>query len=385
MLIRFISDVGAKSQSLLFAMNRTTALDAFDFLLSWRVNPGDLIHRSSVILIAGLICLGNVSWAQEVVQPQTVSPISSSPPAVANPTETNRVGQRYVIAKDDLLDIFVLGVPEVSRDYRIGADGMITLSMLPKPLLAEGLTLDQLSNAIRQAFLDAKLITDPQVVVTVKSSPLNSVVLSGAVKKPGVYAVYGHTTLLRVLTQAEGLSEDAGNTATVTRGQNAPEDPGADAVHVTQNSDSGSSHTVKVDVLGLWQKGEAGLDVDLYPGDRVTVQKAGIVYVIGAVNRAGGFVLNDQNPMTVLTAIALANNFTSIAKPSKTVIIRKNPKASGGREEIAVDLKKVLSNHAPDEQLLANDILFVPESGGKKALSTVMPSVLNAAVYRITY
>jgi len=137
--------------------------------------------------------------------------------------------------------------------------------------------------------------------------------------------------------------------------------------------------------VGLWQKGEASLDVDLYPGDRVTVQKAGIVYVIGAVNRAGGFVLNDQNPMTVLTAIALANNFTPTAKSSKAVIIRKNPKAPGGREEIAVDLKKILSNHAPDEQLLANDILFVPESGGKKALSTVMPSVLNAAVIRVAY
>jgi len=385
MLIKSVSDVGAKSQLLLFAMSRTTALDTFDLLLFRKVYAGNLIHRSMVFLIAGLICLGNVSWAQEVFQPQTVSPISSSPPAVANPAETNRVGQRYVIAKDDLLDIFVLGVPEVSRDYRIGADGMITLSMLPKPVMAEGLTLDQLSSAIRQAFLDAKLVTDPQVVVTVKSSPLNSVVLSGAVKKPGVYPVYGHTTLLRVLTQAEGLSEDAGSTATVTRGPNAPGDPGSDAAHGTQNSNPESSHTVKVDVVGLWQKGEASLDVDLYPGDRVTVQKAGIVYVIGAVNRAGGFVLNDQNPMTVLTAIALANNFTPTAKSSKAVIIRKNPKAPGGREEIAVDLKKILSNHAPDEQLLANDILFVPESGGKKALSTVMPSVLNAAVIRVAY
>ena len=384
--MRIYRGLGAKSEMLIFAINRTTSIRVINRPPSGKGRAGGLIYCWPACLIVGIIFLGSVSWAQEIVQPRTVAPISTPQAAEAKATSTNRVGQRYVIAKDDLLDVFVLGVQEISRDYRVGADGMLTLSMLPHSVMAEGLTLDQLSGVIRQALLDAGLVTDPQVVVTVKSSPLNSVVLSGAVKKPGVYPVYGRTTLLQILTQAEGLTDDAGSTATVTRGVNAPEDIAADAApQGTPDSNSATSHTLKVNVLGLWQNGDSSLNVDLYPGDRVTVQKAGIVYVIGAVNRAGGFVLNDQNPMTVLTAIALANNVTQSAKASKAFIIRKNPKATGGREEIAVDLKKVLSNHAPDEQLLANDILFVPESGGRRVLGTVLPSILNTAIWRLAY
>ena len=44
-----------------------------------------------------------------------------------------------------------------------------------------------------------------------------------------------------------------------------------------------------VDLSRLTETGDPLLNVDLYPGDRVTVQRAGIVYVVGAVNRPGGF------------------------------------------------------------------------------------------------
>src|SRR5208337_1193587 len=107
---------------------------------------------------------------------------------------------------------------------------------------------------------------------------------------------------------------------------------------------------------------------------------------MGGVIRAGGFVLsNEQEQMTVLKAIALAGNFTHEAKPAKAVIIRKAPGAPGGRQEVWIDLKKVLSNRAPDQQLLASDILYVPESGVKRTLGTVLNTAVNASVWRIPY
>ena len=134
----------------------------------------------------------------------------------------------------------------------------------------------------------------------------------------------------------------------------------------------------------LWRNGDASLDVDLYPGDRVTVERAGIVYVLGAVNRAGGFVLsNDQEQMTVLRAIALAGNFTREAKPAHAVIIRKASGAPGGRQEVRVDLKKVLSNHAPDQPLLASDILYVPESGARRTLEAVVNTAVTTSIWRM--
>jgi polysaccharide export outer membrane protein len=260
--------------------------------------------------------------------------------------------------------------------------------------MAAGLTLEQVSKAIGKGLVEAGLLTDPQVLVTVKSSPRNEVVLSGAAKKPGLYPVYGYTTLLQLLTLAEGLSEDAGNTAIITRGQNAPEDPGpasGQAVEsaAAENAKGETPRAFKVNVWQLWQNGDASLDVDLYPGDRVMVQKASIVYVVGAVNRPGGYVLNDQEPMTLISAMAVSLGYTHLAKTSKAEIMRKNPRVPGGRELIQVDLKKVLSLHEPDRRLIASDILFVPESGAKRTLDTVTSGLINAgtyaSVYRVAY
>jgi len=291
------------------------------------------------------------------------------------------VADRYVIAKDDILDVLVEGVGELSREYRVGMDGMITLPMLTRPVMAAGLTIEQLSKAIAKELLDAGLLTDPQVIITMKSSPWNTVVLSGAAKKPGLYPVYGHMTMLELLTLAEGLTDDAGNTATVTRGQNAPDGPELTASQAVDNANGTSSRTVKVQVWKLWHDGDASLDVDLYPGDRVLVKRAGIVYIVGAVSRPGGYVLNDEEPMTLLTAIAVSLGFLPTAKTSKTMLIRKNPSVPGGREQFQVDLKKVLTLHAPDQQLFANDILYVPESGGKRTVNSLSTGLINTAVY----
>jgi len=329
-----------------------------------------------------LVCLAGLGWAQNPVAPQA-APIAfpSSAHPVAAPA--NRAGERYVIAKDDVLDVEVVGVQELSREYRVDGDGMIIFPMLERPVAAAGLTLRQFSQALRKELLDAGLFTDPQITVAVKSSPWNTVVLSGAAKKPGVYPVYGHTTLLELLTQAEGLSDDAGSTAIITRAE--PREVQSSESALPAENALGS-RTLKVDVGRLWQNGDASLNVDLYPGDRVTVQRAGIVYVLGAVNKAGGFVLSsDQEPMTVLRALALAGNFTREAKPAQAVIIRKTASSAAGKQEVRVNLKKVLSNQASDPTLMASDILYVPESGTKRTLDTVVNSAVYTTLWRLPY
>ena len=343
-------------------------------------------HRAELCLLAGFICLTDLAWAQNLAVPQTLPPMPSQGPATSSTSPADRPGGRYIIAKDDLLDLDVVGAQELSREYRVDADGMITLPMLPRGVAAAGLTLGQLSRAIRKELLDAGLFADPDVTVSVKASPWNSVVLSGAAKKPGVYPVYGHTTLLELLTEAEGLSDDAGRIAIVTRAANALPGSGLNAMPATPKADAVTSRTQKVDVWRLWQNGDESLNLDLYPGDRVMVERAGIVYVLGAVNRAGGFPLsNDEEQMTMLKAIALSGNFAPHAKPAKAVIIRKVSNAPGGRQEIAVNLKKALANQAPDQQLIANDILYVPESGVKKALDGVVSTAVTTTIWRVPF
>jgi polysaccharide biosynthesis/export protein len=337
------------------------------------------------MFLGGLICQAPRLSAEEPTFTRLASPISASRPAAVSASPNNCVGPSYLIAQGDLLDIYIVGVQELSREYRVNGDGLITLPMLSHPVMAAGLTLDQLSMAIRKELVDGGLLTDPQIVVSVKSSTVNSVVLAGAVKKPGVYPIYGHTTLLELLTQSEGLSDDAGNIAIVTRGEKALAGRDLDATQAADDANRVVPRTVKIDVLRLWQNGDTSLNVELYPGDRVTVQRAGIVYVMGAVNRAGGFVLSsDQQQMTVLKAVALAGSFTQDAKPTKAVIIRKTAQAPSD-EEIPIDLKKVLSKHSPDERLLANDILYIPESGGKRTLRKVIDSTLYTTIWHLPY
>ncbi len=296
--------------------------------------------------------------------------------------------QDYVISPDDELDVYVLDVPEISRQYRVGPSGSITVPLLPEPISAAGMTPVQLSQAISERLRKAGMVDNPHVTVQVKESRLHSIAILGAVRKPQIYAIFGKTTLLDALSQAEGLADDAGNTAIITRGGIAIH--ALESEQRKQTKDGGRlapAQAVKIDLKRALENGDASLNLDLYPGDRVTVQRAGIVYVVGAVNRSGGYSLKDgREQITVLKAIALAENLKSTATSKKTVIIRKNPQVPGGSEEIPVDLNGILSGHTPDRPLLANDILFVPDSASKRAIRRAGEAAAQAAaliVYRV--
>ncbi len=263
--------------------------------------------------------------------------------------------QDYLVSPEDILQIDVFEVPEISRSYRVSGAGFIELPLVSEPITAAGLSPSQLARVIAGKFRVAGLLSNPQVTVTVKETRRHSVVMAGALKRPQIYPIYGPTKLLQALSESGGLADDAGSTATINRG-----DVGSRAV---------GSQSVSVDVRRLLETGDESLDLLLYPGDRVTVQPAGIVYVMGAVGRPGGYPLKDpQEEMTVLKVLALAGDVTVSANRNNLRILRKNSQVSGGREEVALNLKKIIARRNPDPRLCSGDILFVPENGKLKAV-----------------
>ncbi|HEV2348437.1 MAG TPA: polysaccharide biosynthesis/export family protein [Terriglobia bacterium] len=327
-----------------------------------------------------------VLLAQDTVSPGNTDSTRSIPAAtpVASP---KAVMEDYVISPDDELDIFVLDVAELSRTYRVSPTGMISVPLLTKPIKAAGKSPTQLSQFIADQLREAGMVSHPQVTIQVKDSRLHSIAIAGAVKRPQIYPILGKTTLLDALSQAEGLSDDAGNTAIITRGDISSQLLGLETSKETDPANPLlNPRTVMVDLKRLMEEGDPALNYDLYPGDRVTVQRAGIVYVVGAVNRAGGFVLkDDRDQMTVLKALALAEFVKSTADTKKTVIIRGGPKTPGGAQEIPVELDKMLKGRAKDRVLLANDILFIPDSSSKRAIHRAGEAAAQAAslmVYR---
>lgn len=327
-------------------------------------------------------------WAMAALVPAILAfvlPLSAQqgPSATASPPvagdNANAAPLDYAISPDDLLDISVFDVPEMSHSYRVRPGGAITLPLLSDPITAAGLTPDQLAAAIRDRLKAADLVSDPRVTVDVRESRLHSIAVTGAVKKPQLYPVFGRTKLLDVLAQSEGLADDAGGIALVTRGGAAEQ--ASDSNSTAESRGAGKpADPIVIDLQRLMQTNDPRLNVDVYPGDLVTVERAGVVYVVGAVNRPGGFVLTTEHEsMTVLKALALAEDLKPTAIPNKAVIISAEPKGSGAKKESPVKLKDILAGRAPDRPLEADEILFVPDSASQRAMRRAAEAAVQMA------
>jgi polysaccharide export outer membrane protein len=290
------------------------------------------------------------------------------------------------VGPEDLLTVQVYDAPDITGDYRVSSTGQIELPLLPEAIVAAGLTPAQLSERIGEQYQTAEIVSHPRVTVTLKEPRVHSITIAGAVKQPQIYSTSGTTTLVDALSQAGGLADDASTTATVTRGELALRALKQSGACDAAGGQPQCAPSFSVDLKQLMEAGDPALNVQMYPGDRVDVQHAGIVYVIGAVNRPGGFPLKTgQDDMTLIWALALAQDFTPTASKSKAMIIRKNPAEKNGRVEIPVNLKQVLAGKNDDLKLQANDILYVMDSTAKRALHRGTDAAVQAATYGVVY
>lgn len=339
-----------------------------------------IVCGSAFFLVAGLTS----AWAQQPVAAPTVSAVvatketnAPAPPPNSLKAQTNE----YTVSPEDLLDVNVLDVPEVTRTYRVSSNGFLTLPLLPEPIPAAGETLDQLSRLIAAKFHDAGMINNAQVTVSLKETRLNTVLVSGEVKAAQSYAVFGPTTLLDVLVKAGGLAPDAGNDAIITRGEIGRRADMEESAKEGTVNPSANGQSFTLDIRDLVQTGAGKSNILLYPGDRVTVQRASLIYIMGAVNRPGGYVLNEtRQHLTVLKALAMAGDVTNVAKKARISILRHDPAGpSEKRDEILVNYKAMVKGQIADVQLKPDDILYVPESGRLKAMRTTVNAAVQVA------
>jgi polysaccharide export outer membrane protein len=124
-----------------------------------------------------------------------------------------------------------------------------------------------------------------------------------------------------------------------------------------------SPDQIEIDLNRLLYTKDEALNIEIKPLDIISVSKADVVYIYGAVNRPGGFVLEDRPSVTVFQAIAMANGCTGSAAKGAARIVRTSE--DGSKKVIPIDLGKIMKGKAKDQTLAANDILWVPESKGK--------------------
>jgi polysaccharide export outer membrane protein len=346
----------------------------------------------------------------------------------------------YVIGKGDVIVVDVFDVKELSREVRVSQTGAIGLPLVPVRLHVAGLTEVQAEQKIAEMLEANGLVSHPQVSVSVKERKSKPITVVGAVQHATVYQADRPVTILEALAEAGGIANDAGDTVIVTRpsqepsadssefpaigpedhapattpkestetgfapesasstGSAAPktvfpapaaaESPNAAAASPGQNEPPRIGNTITINLNQLVESGNAANNIMLEAGDIVTVPHAGIAYILGAVNRPGGYVMaNDRSQMSTLKLLALSGGLSRTAKKDRAVIIRKDNQ--GQQHEVAVDLKKVLERAAEDVPLQPSDILYVPDSASKQAMYRVLEFGLalgaGVALYRIAY
>ena len=319
-----------------------------------------------VVLGLGFV-LGQGPFLTAQVTPQGTQSSGLTPTVAGSlPTPTaDATADEYAISSGDVLDVYVYDVPELSHSYTVNQAGTITVPLLTEPVPIAGLTADEAARALEQAFQQSGRLRRPEVAVSLKQSLAGSVAVEGAVRSPSIFPELGRVRLADILVQCGGLADDAGD-VTISRGPLAMRALARDGGQPTP--------TLTLAVKKIMDVTDPASATAVWPGDRVVVdrQLADVYYVMGEVGRPGGYTLQrGHEELTVLRAIALAGNQGPTAKTSKVFIIRKDPSAPRGRDEITLDLKKIIKGNAPDPKLQADDILFVPGSAGKKALRTI--------------
>jgi protein involved in polysaccharide export with SLBB domain len=384
-------------------------------------------HKGSCISAQEVSVVGTSQQMNERIQKLSVG----SKPA----------SHEYTIGNGDLVSIAVFDVPELTREVRVSQSGTISIPLVPTRLHISGLTEMQAERMIADVLQANGLVSHPEVGVMVKEHKSRPITVVGAVQHPMVYEADSSVSLLEVLAGAGGVSNDAGDTIIVTRARSSsfvlvpiPEPistsapgaaPGAesstqDAPALSESDTTSSSNptafpsatemaqspspgansnktsetttpagnTITINLNELLETGDMRNNIPLQAGDVVTVPHAGIVYVLGAVTRPGGFVMaNDRSELTTMKVLSLAGGLTRIAKLDHAVIIRKDDQ--GKQTETEVDLKKVLNQQSEDIKMRASDVLYIPDNHVKEALFQALQIAVAVgtavAIYHVAY
>jgi polysaccharide export outer membrane protein len=266
------------------------------------------------------------------------------------------------IAPGDFLDVSEVHTPEFHSVVRVSPAGTVTLPMINEVQIG-GLNEQSAARTIEAALIAQGMLLHPLVSVLVTSYAGQDVSVLGEVVRPGVYPYTMHHRLLDLISAASGLAPGAGR-----------------LVNIFHRDDAKTPHPVVLDPSGTDTSVEH--NPELAPGDTVQVSRAGLVYVVGDVQRPGGFPVDPAQGLTVVQALSLAWGPTQNAAMGKALLIREQ---KGGRTLTSLNLKRMLHGQEPDQLVRDRDILYVPDSMAKnlwnKTLEAAIQSAIGVTIY----
>jgi polysaccharide export outer membrane protein len=287
------------------------------------------------------------------------------------PTSASVIDNLYRIGPGDVLTVKFYNHDALSREIAVSGSGTITMPMLDGDIPAACMTEEQLAADLTNRY--KKYFKTPHLDVYVKERNSHFIAVIGEVRKPARIALRRRIRLVDALALADGPTDRAGRTIKVFHGTNES----TCEQEASATNDAYISSFRLRDILN----GDEKSNPFLQPGDIVSIPDADNVYVVGSVVKPSAIPIKDR--VTLVQALAMANGPLPEAKTDKVTIIRTE---SGGKKEIAANLKDIQKNKAADVELQPDDIVVVGTSAlkqlGKSLRDTVAPSV-TGLVYRI--
>ena len=126
-------------------------------------------------------------------------------------------------------------------------------------------------------------------------------------------------------------------------------------------------------VKALIDAADPDANIKLSGGEEIRVPEAGKVFVVGNVKKPGAFTVQDGAETSVLKLLALAEGLTAFAGKQAFIYRRE---ASGSKNEIPIELSKIMERKSPDATLLANDVLYIPDNHKRRLGMAVLEKLL---------
>jgi len=295
-------------------------------------------------LAAGLVLLLVCGGARA----QFSGPALGMPPqGMQTPTPTTDPAILMAGARDlpinsgDLLSVKIFGTADFATPVRVTIDGNIQLPFIGLAPVA-GLSVNHAEDLIAQRLANAGIYNNPQVTVTVAEAASQFVSVGGEMH--AIVPVAGARRLLDVLAAAGTFPLTASRVITIVR-------PGLDKPIVVD--------------LGSDPSRSAQGNIRILPGDAILISRVGVVYMLGAFKQQGAIPLQQNSPLTLMQATALAQGAGFEGRFEDLRIVRT---VGLERKEVKVDIKKVMQGKAPDPILQADDIVFLPTNALKAAI-----------------
>jgi len=297
---------------------------------------------------------------------QLPSPTTSSVPSPGRANSAAQPGGPTIVPGDlsalrlepgDLLYVSVYDTPELSNSYRVDLEGNLTIPLCGK-VSVQGMTLPEAAKRIEAALRDGQILTQPQVTLDVQQYAGQYVTVIGEVANPGRVALIAPTLLSDILAQTGGVTPMAGSRIKIRHGVSDTQ-PEAEVPY--------SRSQVTRETASILVR----------PGDSVIVPRAGIVYVLGAVNRPGGYVMQEDGKLNVAEALALSGGTNLQANTGGLRVVRRN--SDGTVLDFPISYEAISKGTQTPLALQPQDIVYVPTSKIKAIFSTTQTIIAQAA------